>query len=521
MKRAVILTAVSSERQAAGEAASLKAQRTELETLAQARGCTVIDVIEIPGISRNVYSWEEFKELALSLNSDAPLRMERHWQACDFDEVLVWDGSRFGRKESIFTQFVLRTIDAGAIIVMKHGGELNRDNYSTGMLFGAYAASQEIRIKRQRQIVGNEGRFQRGLHAGTLPMTHKIVRDADGKPTGEYVLDERLTSVWRDTAALLIEGVAWEALEKELFSRFGHVNPRTGKPFGIMTLHNMILLVPMFWGHLTRVGAEADKVHPRRTSHWLYDESVPVPAHVQLKRDVFPAVWTGETRRLVVAELIRRRDTIRGRASATDTHMFSGLCACGECGYTMRTIPIYKNSRKPQNGYTLYLHCRSSTRHGNCQNTAYVPYKRVQAYADELLQALLEAVNFDTILTPAFDTGAATGLEAEFAALSTRLDTLITEQSSAPAIAQPRYRQQIETVSRRMEAIQRELDSLHSARQRNTREYNQRVTAIDELRAVALPIFWQQPTRRINQVLKMVLGNLRIVVLNKEILGLR
>lgn len=521
MKRAVILTAVSTERQAGPDAASLKTQRTELEALAHTRGCAVIDIIEVPGISRNVYSWEEFKELALSVHNDAPLRMERHWNARDFDEVLVWDGSRFGRKESIFTQFVLRTIDAGAIIVMKHGGELNQDNYATGMLFGAYSASQEIRIKRERQLSGNQGRFQRGLHAGLLPMTHKIVRDENGKPTGSYVLDEQLTPIWRDLAILLIEGIGWNHIEQELYHRFGHVNPRTGRPFEVMRMRNMVLFAPMFWGHLARKGVDVTKDYTRQVSHWLYDESIPVPAHVQLKRDVFPAVWTGETRRLVVAELIRRRDSIRGRASGTETHMFTGLCRCGECGYAMRTIPIYKNRRKPQDGYTLYVNCRSNTLYSNCHNTGYLPYKRVQAFIETLLKAVLEAANVDTVLVPAFDTSPVTMLETEFSSLSARLDTLITEQSSAPLIAQPRYRQQIEQLSHRMEIIQRELTSLHSAQQRNQREHQDRSRAIEELRGIALSTFWQKPTREINQTLKLLLGELRIVIKDKQILGLR
>lgn len=525
MKRFLIWTAVSTEEQAQVEAPSLPAQRTTLEALAgqlsSGQAYTIVDVLEVAGFSRYFNNWDLFREAAVAAGHDAPRRMESHWRDRDFDILLALDVSRIGRREGIVVDFVSRTIDAGAVLHLKHGGEMNASNYGAMMMMSAYSTAQEIRIKKQRQIIGNEGRFQRGLHAGTLPMTHKIVRDTNGKPTGEYTLDESFTPIWRDVATLLIEGVSWENLEKTLYERCGHVNPRTGKPFGVMTLHNMILFVPMFWGHLTRVGMEADKANPRRTSHWLYDESVPVPAHVQLKRDVFPPVWTGETRRLVVAELIRRRDSIRGRASATDTHMFSGLCVCDECGYTMRTIPIYRNRRRPQDGYTLYVHCRSSKRHGNCQNTGYVSYQRVQIFVNELLEAILNAPDVDTVLSPAFDTDVSATLETEFAALSARLDTLIIEQSSAPAIAQPRYRQQIEQLSRRMEIIQHELHSLHSAKRRNELEHQQRGSAVESLRLLTLPEFWQQPTRKINQTLKKLLGGLRIAVRDKVVLGLR
>jgi hypothetical protein len=525
MMRFLIWTAVSTEEQAQVEAPSLPAQRSALAAfaaqLANGQPYTVVDVLEIAGFSRYYTNWDLFRDAAIAAGHDAPRRMERHWHDRTFDVLLVLDISRIGRREGIVVDFVSRTIDTGATIQLKHGGEINASNYGAMMLMNAYSTAQEIRIKKQRQLIGNEGRFQRGLHAGTLPVTHVVIRDASGKPTGEYALDERYASIWRDVAGLLVEGVAWEMLEKELYQRCGHVNPRTGKPFGIMTLHNMIMLVPMFWGHLARVGVEAERNNPRRVSHWLYDESIPVPAHVQLKRNVFPAVWTGEIRQQVVQELIRRRGVVHGRSTATDTHMFSGLCTCGECGYTMRTIPIYKNSRKPADGYRLYLHCRSSTRRGNCTNTSYVAYDKVQAFCTTLIEKILSLDSVDDALPSVSIQTTADALRHEHQSLISRLDRLIIEQSDAPAIAQPRYRQQIEIVSQRMAIVQQQLDQQEVTEKQRERDMLQLQKTIKELRDINPAEFWQLPSRRINQRLKSLFGNRKIVLLNKNVLHLR
>src|SRR5688572_18805817 len=106
-RRAIKLTAVSSPGQAGPDEASLPAQSRVLDALAESRGVEIIDHIEIPGFSRDFYNWPEFSAAAKLKGIDAGERMQAHWDAKDFDEVLVYDGTRFARKESIFIEFYL------------------------------------------------------------------------------------------------------------------------------------------------------------------------------------------------------------------------------------------------------------------------------------------------------------------------------------------------------------------------------------------------------------------------------
>lgn len=70
--------------------------------------------IELQYAQRLPINWYDFRDAANEAGYDGAARMEAHWKRRDFDEVLVYDGSRFGRKESIFAEFVLRTFSPQA-----------------------------------------------------------------------------------------------------------------------------------------------------------------------------------------------------------------------------------------------------------------------------------------------------------------------------------------------------------------------------------------------------------------------
>jgi DNA invertase Pin-like site-specific DNA recombinase len=513
-RRAIKLTAVSTPDQAGPDEASLETQSLLLDVLAKTHDLEIVDHIEIPGFSRDFYNWPEFADAARLKGIEAGYEMLKHWAAKDFEVVLVHDGTRFARKESIFIEFYLRTRDIGAIIIRHLGGELTDIGPA---MFEAYSSGQEMRTRKARTKMGMDKRFERGLPGGRPGIAHLPVRDAYGRTTDQYILNPDHTALWRDLATLLIEGVAWDQVEKELYQRFKHVNPKTGRPWARLTMHGYVLTRPLFWGHVARYHtySETSKTNYATNSlHWLYDESVPLPAHVQIRRDVFPAVWTGETAEKVKAELRRRRD-MYGRASPNNSHMFLAVCKCAKCGRLMSTqvLPGSKNHRDHK---IKYVSCRAFWNHGDCDNKVYVPYKTIKAFLDALLRQVIEVGQFAIPADPV-PTVSSEDLTKEMKRLETQIDALVDELSLLPETARGRVRARIGTLSERLEEVRRdhtqgELRILKIASQ--TRDERQ---AIGELRAITIEKFWMLDERTINQILKRILGDHYLLCLGKEI----
>jgi hypothetical protein len=529
MLRFLILIAVSTEEQAQVEAPSLPAQRATLEAfaaqLANGTPYTVVDVLEIAGFSRYYTNWDLFCAAASAAGHDAPRRMEHHWQQRDFDVLLALDISRIGRREGIVVDFVSRTIDAGASINLKHGGEINASNYGAMMMINAYSTAQERRMLRERSLIGMKGRYERGLHHAKPPMSHIEVMDTNGKHTGEYILDPRFIPIWRDAATLLLEGVAWDRLEAQLHERYGHINPVTGKPFPRLGLHRVILSTPMFWGHVarhfTRMG-RSQKHRANVVSPYLWDASLPVPEGVQLQRDAVPAVWTGSLADQIKAELKRRSD-LQGRAFAGHTYMFSGLCVCDECGYSMSTSPV-----KHGNGERIsYMRCMNSQRQKKCGNSLTVRYDVIQMWMNEFIAALLEKRTTDGWVALEQDNAPQriqlliTTLRTEATQIEGQITKLINELSMLPDSVSGRVRQEIERLSQRARIIENEIVTIETQSQRTQQSLADTNRALNDIASQTLERFWQQESRIIHQTLHQLLGEYRLYLRGKSILGLK
>lgn len=529
MKRFVIWTAVSTEEQARVEAPSMPAQRAALEALASqlANGqpYSIVDVLEIAGFSRYYNNWDLFSSAAAAAGHNAVLRMERHWREKDFDILLALDISRVGRREGIVVDFVSRTIDAGASIYLKNGGEINASNYGAMMLMSAYSTAQESRMRRERLTVGQEGRFQRGLQHARPPISHLIVRDANGKPTGEYVLNDLHAPIWRDMATLLLEGVPWDYIERDLYARFGHVNPQNGKPFSRLALRRLVVSTPLFWGHVARhhtrsnnKGGFAHKISP-----WIWDESAPLPPDAKVQRNVAPAVWTGKLAEAMKAELSRRMD-IKGKARPAQTRIFSGLVICEECERRMVTIPL-RSSVNDTERPLLYLRCASNMRYGDCGKKLMLPYRVLQAYIHETIVSLIDRRS-ETGDELGFNDDDSTSkevavLKKEIAQLDTRISSLVAELSMASESLKKRLRQELETLNNRQQIALDEIMVLESRYKRKLQSASDFTNALDAIDKIGVDAFWQQEPRRIHQLLHQLMGNNRIVAFGKEIKGIR
>ena len=515
-KRAIKFTAVSSADQAKDDAASLPAQSRILDELAKARGVEIIDHIEVPGFTRNFYTWDEFAREAHEAGHDAGIRMQKHWEDKDFDEILVFDGTRFGRKESIFIEFVLRTLDTGAIIVKHIGGTLEYNSYGA-MMFEAYAAGQEGRTRKERLKMGREKRYDDKKHYSDVPMTHIELHDAEHHPMGVYELNPAMTPVWQDVKTLVMEGVSWQYLERDLYDRFKHVNPKTGRQWTRQTFYRLLTRSPMTWGIISRYhsqDARVGKINRSVVLHWMYDDRVPIPDGVMLTRDACPAVFTGEDALMLMAELRRRRD-ITGHMSPSNSYPFSGLCVCDECGLSMKVKSAAADHARTRLHY--YMACNYI--HHNCPNQRSVRFEVIQTFLDRHLRDVLMTGQWDDAPVGEVQSPLKT-LNTEVTRLTSQISALINELSLAPDSARAAYRAQINTLSARLDMAQRDIEALDRSAQQKTTQQQRDTRVIAKLREITLEGLWALPNREINQFLKEMFNGRKIVIHRKEIIGI-
>src|SRR5690349_16627532 len=100
--RALGWLAVSTAEQAKDEKESIPAQKRDIGEVCKDRGWTLVDMLEVPGFSRNYLTLREFADEALKEGIDAGIKLEAHLQARDFDVFVVRDGDRFGRSQALF-----------------------------------------------------------------------------------------------------------------------------------------------------------------------------------------------------------------------------------------------------------------------------------------------------------------------------------------------------------------------------------------------------------------------------------
>src|SRR5688572_30277057 len=100
-KRALIWAAVSTRSQANEELYSLPAQEADSKTLAERMGWDVIDVLTIPGHSRRYIDIHECAADMAAQGINAFSKLMQHWRDRDFDVLIVRDGDRFARTQTL------------------------------------------------------------------------------------------------------------------------------------------------------------------------------------------------------------------------------------------------------------------------------------------------------------------------------------------------------------------------------------------------------------------------------------
>lgn len=509
--RAIIWCAVSTKGQATDDKDSLPTQEADTRAICDQNGWQIIDVLRVPGHSRRYFDIHECARDMRAEGIDAFDKLLRHWDAQDFDILVVRDGDRFARTQALLAYIVERTISIGARIYSLADGDINERNFRFTIAMGGYRAAGEIDSLMKKRQIGFDARARRGLPVNSKVVeSHRLVRDEKSGKASHIALDETRLQEWENLATLILEGIAWKRMEQEMFDRFGYGSP-LNQPYQPHHYYR-IVYTPGFWGHNHR------NFKQKGRGPWAREEGHPIPDGVLVVYNVFEPVYKGALAEKVKAELVRR-EAIKGNASPQTTLRFTGLFLCAECGYFLAY------ARTP--GYVA-LRCnsryeKSSTR-PDCDARRYLSEKRAQAYIDQRLREMLATGNPATFLPVSQDELAndqqqIENMQRQISDLEKQIQRMILKQTSMDESLYEQYDQAIISAGNRLKKLKAHFKELQRHYAGLDNSANQRL-AFDEIASLSVDGFWKQEERAINQLLLRLMGKKRFVVRDGEIIGI-
>lgn len=507
--RAIIWCAVSTEVQADDEKMSLPEQEREARELCAREGWRIVDVMVVPGHSRDYIDIHELAADARRAGIDAFDRLLEHFKKRDFDVLVCRDSERFARTQSLHSYIVESVIHIGARIYAyaDRMSWVDESNFRMFIMVAGYKAASDI----ERLVMGRrramDAAVERGLPTtSSVILSHRIVRDDRGRAVA-IVVNEEKRPAFEAAARLLLEGVGWREIETELFERYGYVDD-AGKPYKRLAMYTWFHN-PMFWGHSARHW----RMDSMRTETWVFDESEVPPPGVKLYRNRLPPMLTGSLAEQVKSEMRRRNLMIRGNARPRRTQAFSGLCICQSCGYYM----VY-HGNKGYPGYKCVSRWWKDDLRPDCDNTLYIQEYAVRAWIDKRLRRMLQRNRARAFLPDRRAEDRRRALDnarKELEKVEAQAERLINKQSSAPLELTDMYDEQLVILADRRRILKHSISSLERERAKSeTRDAEQ---AFETIRALGLEAFWQLPGTRINQLLFALFGDTCLYVQDGEI----
>lgn len=512
--RAIIWAAVSTKSQVAEGKESIQTQIEEAETVCQKFNWKVADVLQVPGHSRRYKDIHKLAEDASKEGITAFNKMLAHWASQDFDVLIVRDGDRFGRTQTLHSRFAEETIDSGAFIYSLTDGRIDRDNYRMWIAMGGYRAAGEVDSLMKKIKIGHDARFKRGLPVNAnVCSSHKIVRNPDnGKAIGIEV-DESRRQEFLHLADLILEGVSFKELEIEMYNRYGYARDKGG-PHQPQRYYRM-LRTPSFWGHHSR-GHKA-----KSKGRWVYEagHEHDIPDGVEIIYNAFEPMYTGELAEKIKAE-IDRRATIMGRRRPNQSYKFSGLMICGAC----KSSYVYSGV-KPNSGY-IAMRCSSVYEKNpstpQCTHNYHLNEKQAIASIRDMLDQVIREGDI-RVLThedePVDYTDDLNSVNQRIKALQNEILAMIGQQSKAPKNLQDAYNTKLQEAGDRLETLKQRQSALQTQIATTFTSTKREKDAILELQHLG-DDFWLLPNNEINQLLGRLIGDYRFVSFHGDVIGL-
>lgn len=509
-KRAIIWCAVSTKAQTDEDKYSLPDQERIARAFAERSGWRVVDVLRVPGHSRHYIDIHECAADMAAQGIDAFVRLLEHWRQRDFDVLIVRDGDRFARTQTLHAYVTERTIETGATIYSIADGPVDQSNFRMWIAMVGYRAAHDIDRLVDAHRKGMDVRAAKGLPTSSKTLRFfKVLRDENGKAV-KLIVDPASRRMLDDLATLILEGVSWNRIETELAERFGHVdlNGRQYYPNTMM----YVVMNPTFHGHTARnFRNERDG---RSRGAWMFDPSEPPPEHVKIYYNTHEPAYTGDLALRIQAEL-RRRMLMTGRRRPTRTKMFSGLLLCEECGYMLG----YGRSDGTHELYRCMARWASRRLRSECGQRKSISSKNVYKYINRILQLAIDGQSPEWFQR---QDGTATQeriaqLKSEIAELQEQSRRLVAKQAIAPPDLNDVYDEQIGVMGERLRRLKLELARQHHEQERTNQRDAEQVIA--DIRAEGLENFWKRDETDINRILHRLFGKNRFTVKDGKIVG--
>ena len=207
---------------------------------------------------------------------------------------------------------------------------------------------------------------------------------------------------------------------------------------------------------------------------------------------------------------------VGGVMTSGDTHAFSGLLICGECGYTMRYM---------QAGDYRSYRCTSNNRQGRrdkdfyCANRTGIRYEALVTFFDDLIRQLVASGDPVQLLrrdTPGDNPLPA--LERDLAKVQSNIDKLTSRLASVPDAVAGDVLRQLEALGNQRDIlrVQKIQAQERQSAQRNSADATRRI-----LDTIDISAFWRLNEREIHQRLHALLSGVKLIVLDGQIIALR
>lgn len=501
-KRAIIWAAVSSLKQGLPEKESIPQQLARQRALASEYGLLVVDEIIVEH-SRDFLTYAEFSQSAASEGFPDPMRMWDHWQNKSFDILICRELDRIGREQSITAEFISRCIKANAEIWQLESSNLDKRNYRRESAFGGMSSAEYVdRLKRYRSM-GMIGRAKAGQTLSSqIPMFYKVGGDDKLIPDRD-----KYQRFFDDLADLFLDGTPYALLPAAMAER-GHTRAN-GKPYHKAAFQTL-LTTARTWGHASfnRTGAAVGGDKTRHLALWPTGRGLP-PDGVFFERDVCEPIWDGQLKNDMIDELERRTHAIRGGAQPKNTYALSMLCVCADCKNYM-SVQKY--------GTWMYITChRGRLQKGTCNNRKSVRYSTVQEFVDLFLARLQSSP--DAFLSPprAQTQNRADDMEKNIDRLNSRIDALMDVLSEAPMNERAQYQTKITALIKQRDDLKTERLKVIAIQHESEHAAQSRITALKSIHGKNV---WEMNTTAANQLLRKILGDLRIFCQDGEVVGL-
>lgn len=409
--------------------------------------------------------------------------------------ALELEDNHFGAPEFLRNYILLRITNLNKVVMDSNGHEINKDNLGDYLPLHFNRFHTKVKKQALNYRVHFENRIRQGIPANKfIPDSHTLIFDENNEAS-DLIINEETQQIWADLAYLILEGNSWSQIAKDMSSRFAHTNS-DGKPYS-HTYYYHNVYTPAFWGH------SAHKYKDHRFQQWVYQEGEPIPNAALVYYDTHESVWKGELAEKIKHELDRRSG--QATHSQLPDDVFKNILYCGKCAKPLQMRVA---------GMWLTWVCKA-------HDDITIRDRNVQKYMKKYIaQLVMQSDLIEIIKEHTHDE-----LEAYIQEVQLNIEEI-------PLLIDKLYEC---LANAEMEALKAdyidllgfmyiELERLEylSIKLSQERAFNELLSAYPDEHLIeeSQKLFWQLPDTTINRLLKELMDDNKLIVLNGQITGI-